>query len=266
MILEALLTYLGKRKGGENLSQTMFYQDFQTISRTYLDILQLRDSIDKRLKSLAKTNPSSKSIIFLQKVRNTLELERKRILKQAKKLFRNHPLWNYCKKVSGMGEIAALTILGYINPYKANTAGQAKAYCGVIPQSSMKSGVKSKHNPEAKGRIWLIARNIIMQKDSYYYPIYKQYKQRILNRGFKKILKNPSICPKYPQCIRRLNQKAARLNRQPKQLPCKKHLDNMAKRFLMGLIISHCLELLRQHEGLSIAHFKSHKHYIPPKP
>ncbi|RLI41187.1 hypothetical protein DRO59_07575 [Candidatus Bathyarchaeota archaeon] len=35
---------------------------------------------------------------------------------------------------------------------------------------------------------------------------------------------------------------------------------------LMGLLVSHATELMRQAEGLDVSNFKRHHGYIPPKP
>jgi len=208
----------------------MFYLNFRKVGRTYLDLLQLKDSIDKRLASIEVLNPSSETIKLLKQISNTLNEEKKHILQVAQDLFSGHNIWKWCKNVSGMGPVAALTFLSYINPYKTKTAGQARAYFGIAPQSKLESGVKANFNPEAKGRLFLIVRNIIMKRDDYYYQYYKAKKEYYLAREFNKYLKNPGLCPSYKKCIRRLQAKAARLNREPKALPCKLHLDNLAKR------------------------------------
>jgi hypothetical protein len=58
--------------------------------------------------------------------------------------------------------------------------------------------------------------------------------------------------------------KAKRLGREPKNFPCKKHIDSMAKRWLTKLILSHALQIMREAEGLDTKNLKSHRGYIPP--
>jgi hypothetical protein len=103
---------------------------------------------------------------------HALKDEEKQFLKQVAEQLKNHPLWEWCERVKGLGQVACLTFLGFINPYEADTAGKAKAYFGLIPGVRLKSGEKANVNLEAKGRIWLVTRNVIMQRDNYYYPLF----------------------------------------------------------------------------------------------
>jgi len=240
------------------------YKEIKFLARCYLDALQLRDSIDKRLAHLETLNKGSSILEILKEHREVLESERKKLLKEAKNLFENHLIWKYCQKIKGMGEVAALTFLGYIDPYKVTSAGQVRAYFGVAPQTSKESGEISKWNREAKGRLWLIIRNVIMAKDPYYYPLYLQKKQWYLTREYGKYIENAELCPHYKECYKRLFHKAARLNRPIKKPPCKAHVNNLAIRWLMGIIVNHAAELLRRAEGLGVSAWKSHSNYIPP--
>ena len=83
---------------------------------------------------------------------------------------------------------------------------------------------------------------------------------------FEEIIADPSKCPKYDKCIAMLYDKARRLGRPPKKPPCKAHVDNMARRWLAGLLVSHATEILRESLGLDTSTFKAHRSYIPPKP
>jgi len=238
---------------------------------------------ESRLKKLKEDEKTPKIVYeIIKDYHHALKSEEKELLTRISEQLKKHPLWEWCQKVKGMGAVACLTFLGFINPYKADTAGKAKAYLGIIPTAGLRSGKKANFNPEAKGRIWLITRNVIMQKDDYYYPLYLKKKEYYLNterkvldhdKGewitfppFKEILKDPSKCPKYSQCIKELKRKAERLGREPKKPPCRLHLDQMAKRWLMGILVSHATELMREALGLDTTNFKAHHDYIPPKP
>jgi len=119
-----------------------------------------------------------------------------------------------------------------------------------------------------------------MARDDYYVPLYRKKKayymeteRKVFLNGkwvtwppFKEIIENPTKCPLYKDCLKRLTGKAERLGRKPKKPPCKLHCDQMAKRYLMGLLVSHATELMRQAEGLDVSNFKRHHGYIPPKP
>jgi len=248
------------------------------LARAYLDLQHLRMACESRLRKMPKDTPKEIRTI-MEDYHEMLKKEEKALLKRIAHELKQHPLWEWCEKVKGLGPVACLTFLGFIDPYKADTAGKAKAYVGVVPGKSLKSGKRLNINPEAKGRIWLLTRNVIMMKDDYYYPIYQQKKQYYLNNErevflngkwvkwppFKEIIKDPSKCPLYKECMERLIKKAERLGRKPKKPPCRLHLDNMAKRFLMGILVSHAAQLMREAEGLSIENFLAHRNYIPPK-
>jgi len=142
---------------------------------------------------------------------------------------------------------------GKINPYKAQTVGQAKAFFGVAPGLGLRSGKRAGFDPAAKGRGWLIVRGVIMA--DYYLNV----------RGMKRFIDDPTLCPDYESCGKRLRAKAKRLERAVKKPPCKAHIDNLAKRFLIGIVLGNALEIMRVHEGLPVDNIRAHHNYIPPK-
>jgi len=82
-----------------------------------------------------------------------------------------------------------------------------------------------------------------MSRDPYYYELYKAKKEYYMENPrevftdgkwvtwppFKEIIADPTKCPKYEECLRRLKGKARRLGRKPKRPPCRLHCDQMAK-------------------------------------
>jgi len=248
------------------------------LARAYLDLQHLRMACEARLRKLYKDAPEAVKTI-MQDYHLALKNEEKELLARITEQLKEHPLWQWCERVKGMGSVACMTFLGFINPFVADTAGKAKAYLGLVPGKGLKSGKQPRINPEAKGRIWLITRNVIMARDDYYYKLYQSKKQYYMETSrkvfldgkwvewppFKEIITVPEKCPRYEECLKRLMGKAERMKRKPKKLPCKKHVDSMAKRWLMGLLVSHATELMRRAECLSVDNFKAHKNYIPPK-
>jgi len=219
---------------------------------------------------------------LIRRYHSSLYDAEKWFLREVSEMLKLHPLWRWCEAVKGLGPVAALTFLSFIDPEKADTAGKVKAYAGMVPGKARRSGQRVNVNFEFKGRVWLITRNVIMHRDPYYYPLYMQKKQYYLENSrrvwdekrqewvewppFKVILENPLACPKYEECVKRLRGRAERLGRPPKKPPCKLHLDSTAKRWLAGLLLSHAAQLIREAEGLPIDNFLKHKDYIPPKP
>ena len=170
----------------------------------------------------------------------------------------------------GMGPVAAIAFLAFINPFEASTAGRAKAYLGLYPGARLRRGSRASWNPRGRGRVRLIARGVIMAKDAYYRPLYEAKKRyylenpRVEGTGpgavrwppFKEILEDPSKCPKYEACAGRIGRGRP---------PCRAHLDNMARRWLASLLVSHAAELMKRAEGLPVDSFLAHRGYIPPK-
>ena len=234
--------------------------DYPLLARVYLDLQHLRIAVEARMRGLEN---SSEAYKLMQALKDRLKSEEKNWLSQIAKLMHEHPIWDYCKKVKGLGNVGAATFLGFINPYKAVSAGKVWSYFGLTPTSQLRSGQKARFNPEAKGRIWLIVRNVLMAKDDYYYPLYIKKKKYYMER-MGKYIENPELCPDYERCKRMLMGKAKRLGRKPKKFPCKAHIDNRAKRWLAKLILSHALEIMREAEGLDTSNLKSHRGYIPP--
>jgi len=239
----------------------------------------LRMACEARLRKMSEDAPEVVRTIMVD-YHQALLSEEKELLSRITEQVKSHPLWEWCQRVKGLGPVACLTFLGFINPYKADTAGKVKAYLGLVPGKSMKSGQQLRMNPEAKGRMWLITRNVIMQNDDYYYPLYAQKKRYYMENErkvfldgewvtwppFKLIIEDPTRCPRYVECVKKLKGKAERLKRQAKKPPCKGHLDNMAKRWLAGILASNACELIREALGLDTKAFKGHRSYIKPKP
>lgn len=256
------------------------YGFFRLMARCYIDLQQLRIAAEARLRKLRERGAPDEVVALMDEYRRRLAGEEKAFLKDLRPRLEAHPLWEWCGAVRGMGPVAALTFLGFINPEIATTAGKAKAYLGLIPGARLRSGERGKFNPQGKGRVWLVTRNVIVARDSYYKPLYDAKKRYYLERArvegagptavkwppFQEILEDPERCPRFEGCVKGLRGRAERLGRKPKRPPCRAHLDNLARRWLSGLLVGHAAELLRRAEGLPVESFMSHRGYIPPKP
>jgi len=238
-------------------------RNYGLLVRVYLDLQHLRIAVENRMKKLGAEEEDFEAWRIMSSLANRLKDEETRWLLQFKELVKEHPIWDYCEKVKGLGAVGALTFLGWIDPHKAVSAGRVWSYFGFAPKQALKSGEKANYNPEATGRACLLTRNVIMAKDPYYTPLYQQKKAHYMEK-MGKFIDNPELCPDYEKCKRRLYAKAKRLGRKPKRFPCKAHIDNMAKRWLTKLILSHALEILREAEGLDVSNLRSHRNYIPP--
>jgi len=265
------------------------WEEMNLLARSYLDLQQTRVGCEHRvmkllqegasepikkmsyalarkmLAALEKKKELSEILKILSALRETLHGQEKGLLKDARGIFKDTTLWDWCKRVRGLGPVAAMTFLGFIDPYVCTSAGKLWAYTGFIPGAKMTSGEKSTWSPHLKGRFWLLCRNVVMARDPYYVPLYQAKKDYYLTqRGYAKYIEDPKSCPKYAECLKRLKGKASRLGKTMKKPPCKGHADNLAKRWLVKLLQSHALEIIRKSLGLPWD--AVHHGYIPPKP
>jgi hypothetical protein len=262
------------------------------LSRNYLDSQQKRIANDARIQKLVnvlipekKYNSHEKihrdwgdiitrikkhtprygveGLQLLKELSDINRQEEQRTLKKATSLFSRHPIWSWCVNTKGLGPVAALTFLGFINPYVAYTAKSVWKYAGLDPDNK-----SHKWNRHFKGRLLgVIVTSLMRQKSPYYYPLYKKKKEYYLkDRGMEQYIEDPTKCPNYSECTKKLRKTAQRQNREPKKPSCKGHIDNMAKRWLAKILLGHALEVMKMHEGLDASVLRSHREYIPPNP
>lgn len=190
------------------------------------------------LDTVNKMVDDSDAMITMTAHHTRLKKEEKALLKESGGVFKKHQLWQYCLTVKGLGPVACMTFLGYINPYVADTVGKFWAYIGLIPGARLEAGKKAHYSPELKGRFWVVAcRNPIMAKDPYYTELYHAKKLYLTNRE---------------DLVAQKDKKG-----------WKGHVDSMAKRWMEKLVIGHAWEIIRKTERLSI---NPHHSYIPLKP
>jgi len=255
-----------EKKEEEGKEESRTYRLYRILARCYIDLQQLRIAVESRIRKLKEHKVDPKDPIFkiLKKYRATLHKEEKDYLNAAKPYIVESPLWDWANRVKGLGSTGALMFLGHIDPYKAATAGQAKKHLGLIPGVELKSGKKAEYDPLGKGRVWFATQRVLMLKDPYYTGFYRAKKTYYLEtKGWDRYIKDPRVCPDYEDCLRRLKAKAARLHRELRQMPCRRHVDDRAKKWLAGTLVAHAWELLRRAEGLPVP---LHHNHIPPKP
>jgi len=123
------------------------------LARAYLDLQHLRMACWARMRKMSEAGNVPEDVMkIMSSYYKMLLTEEKALLRKISKRLKEHPLWSWCNRVKGMGAVACLTFLGFIDPFKADTAGKAKAYFGIIPGRELRSGKRANMNPEAKGR------------------------------------------------------------------------------------------------------------------
>jgi len=255
-----------QRDNCPHYERCQLYENYRLLARTYLALQRERIAQEARLRKLTEQKADPSILQIMEHHATRFRNDEKAFLQDITAILKEHPIFEWAENVKGLGKVGAFILL-HINPYKAQTVGQAKAFCGLAPELGLHSGRQANFDPRLKGRIWVITRNILMAKDPYYTPIYEAKKQYYLETcGYAEYIKNPQLCPNYQECRQRLINKAKRLGRKPKPPPCRAHVDNLARRFLAGILIGNALEILRSYEELRVDNIRAHRNYIPPKP
>jgi len=123
------------------------------LSRAYLDLQQLRIACQARLRKMREQGvPEEVCTLIMEDYYLTLKEEEKTLLARITERLKGHPLYEWASIVKGMGPVAALVYLGFLDAKKADTAGKARAYVGAVPGKGLKAGQKVRFNPLAKGR------------------------------------------------------------------------------------------------------------------
>lgn len=242
-----------------------FYEKTAMMGRNFIGLQHMRMAAGARVRRFREEDQSKELIKLQLDYIKVLTKDEKLLLKQMVELYKDSELWQWCLGTKGLGPMACATFLSYINPYIADTAGKAKAYVGMIPGAALQAGKKAKMNPTAKGRFYVITTNVIRAQDPIYTALYHTKKDYYLER-MGTYLDDPTQCPDYAECIKKLVKRAEKDKRAAKKPSCKAHIDNRAKRWLGGILISHATELMRKEEGLDVSAFKAHRGYIPIPP
>jgi hypothetical protein len=251
-----------------------FYQKTAMMGRNFIGFQHMRMAAGARVRRFREEDQSKELIQVQLDYIKVLTKDEKRLLKDIVTLYEGSQLWAWCGNVKGLGPMACATFLSYINPYIANTGGKSKAYMGLIPNADLKAGAKAKFNPGARGRMYVVTTNVIRAQDPYYTGLYYQKKEYYgLPEHMGTFLESPNNCPDYIACMKKMQGAAVKRAERDKtkalavkKPSCKAHIDNRAKRWLSGLLVSHATEIMRREEGLDTSAFKAHHGYIPVPP
>jgi len=242
-----------------------FYRQTAMMGRNFIGFQQMRMAAGARVRRFREEDKSKQLIQIQLDYIRVLTKDEKALLKQIVELYEDSELWAWCQNVKGLGPMAAATFLSYINPYVADTAGKTKAYMGLIPGAALQAGKKANSNPQAKGRMYVVTTNVIRAKDPYYTALY-QKKKAYYTEKMGAYMTDPTLCPEYEACAKKLINRAQKEKRAPKKPPCKAHIHNRAIRWTAGILVSHATELMRKQEGLDVSAFHAHRGYIPIPP
>jgi len=236
-----------------------FYHDARLAAKLYLRfIVKERRATKQRLQHAYTAWGRG---LLKEYMRDVVGLE-ELLLRLAEERMGMHPVWRWTVECVGLKERTALVLVGFINPYEASSAGKVWAYWGLTPESKLRRGEKARCVPWLKGAAYMLSSVLVMRGHPYYRTIYDAKKDYYLNvRGFKEYIEDPSRCPNYAECLEKLARRARRLGRKPKKPACKAHVDGMAKRFMVKVLLSHAWEISRITERLPVPR---HRNYIRP--
>jgi hypothetical protein len=172
---------------------------------------------------------------------NELAKDEAETLQACKRLMQGTELWNWIERVRGLADVAAMTLLGYINPDRVRGVEQVWKYFGLFPNAKLVSGQKANFNLEIKGRMYLLSRNIVMHKDPYYEQVYRMKKEYYnqLDEVKEDWLKKPGG---------------------------KLHIDMSAKITMIKLVVSHAVFIILTSNGKTFNSEHRENRYMPPKP
>jgi hypothetical protein len=198
--------------------------------------------IEKQIKeTLERFRNENESYKLLLSHKDRLHKQELDLLKESTKIFNVTSLWQWCEMVRGLGPVAAMTFVGYINPEIAKTIANMWSYLGLTPNQLKRKGVQVNFNPQLKGRfLGVICQNLIRAADPYYAAIYRIKKDYYRER--------PDL----------LENKKKGFNA---------HTHKMALRIMAKIIVSHAFELLQKDRGTPIEPIiNSHRNPLPIKP
>lgn len=199
---------------------------------------EIEEQTQTTLEKFREENESYKLLLTHNKRLHKQEID---LLKESVKIFNATKLWQWCESVRGLGPVAAMTFVGYINPDIAKTVANMWSYLGLTPNQLKRKGQQANFNPQLKGRfLGVICQNLIRSADPYYSAIYRIKKEYYRER--------PDLISK-------------------KKKGFNAHTDRMAKRIMAKIIVSHAFELLQRDRGMIVEPIaNSHRNPIPIKP
>jgi len=87
------------------------------LSRAYLDLQHLRMACEARIRRMGEDAPEEVKTI-MRDFCLALKNEEKELLTRITEQLKGHPLYEWSRHVKGLGPVACLTFLGFIDPHK----------------------------------------------------------------------------------------------------------------------------------------------------
>jgi hypothetical protein len=155
----------------------------KVIRRTTYKIIDSSDETKQKVKHFLKHLHETNHIYqILIAHRDRMHKQEKDMISDAADIFETSEVWAWCQRTKGLGPVAALTWMGYMNPAYTPTLANFWSKAGLTPGSKLKRGVQGHSSPIIKARIWMVTNNTIMARDPYYSRIYQLKKEYFASR------------------------------------------------------------------------------------
>jgi len=220
----------------------------------YYDVQDVRIRTENRLRTVGEVEGVHPEVL------RKLEKE---IRETIKKEIQDIPIVkNYLRNIKGIGAILAGALISFLDVRKAEHASSFWKYMGLHVKDGKavkrEKGKKLDFNAKLRTFYWKIGKSFIKAKTPFYIDIYYKAKEQE-NKKLNNPLKNPKNCPFYNECIEKLKLKANRTGKEPKNPPCKLHIDLRAMRKMVKRFLADFWVEWRKYEGLPISPPYAHR-------
>lgn len=175
-------------------------------------------------------------------------------------------IWeDFLKPIKGMGATLASGLIAYLRPEEADYPSSFRKYCCYHVEPDGTAPVRER-GKRLKCNTWMltlgykIGNSFIRQRTPKYRDIYDSKKIHY-NKKMRGVLEDPfdsesetrpERCPNYEECAENVEKKAERADREPKDIPCRYHIDMMARRPMIQQLLDDLWLRWRKIEGLPL--------------
>lgn len=226
--------------------------ELRVLVETYYDIQHMRLIAENRIRAAVRVRGLSeaKAKVLEDWTDERLCKQESELKAMVQKQIKHHPLWaTWLKDVKGIGPCICGGLLAWVGDIgKFDTVSKLWAYAGlhVIDGHAAKrtKGEKANWSDNLKVLAWKAAQSFVMVGDGYR-ELYLKEKTRL------RVL-HPEPVPYDPPRFKRLKPGQTDADRELLSQYSDGHIDNMAKRWVAKLFLSHVWEEWRKIEGLPI--------------
>ena len=206
-------------------------REIRYLIERYYQVQEHRIAMANQVRALKEAGEETNPLNDYYERFHTIE---KDIAKYLAGSVKDHPMWNWMKKVKGIGPILASILLSTIDIRKADHVSSIWKYAGLAPGQKRQKGKKIDYNPFLKSACWKIGESFVKTKGEYrkIYDTSKTFYQQ-----------------KFPE-----TKKEGK-----RTLYTKGHIHAMAKRRAVKLFLSHFWEAWRRMEGLPVSEPYAHR-------